>query len=65
MKFLLFLPPSNRNETPPLLEALPKLSRTVREVGLDLHGTVMLLFKLRKLEKLIRFQKNSLASSKK
>ena len=35
--------PGNRNEYPLLLEALPELSRLAREVGLDLHGTVISL----------------------
>lgn len=48
--------PGNRNESPMLQEALPQLSRIAREVGLDLHGTVISLdgvYDCRKNRKLI------------
>ena len=35
--------PGNRNESPLLREALPKLTRIAQAVGMDLHGTVISL----------------------
>jgi transposase len=35
--------PGNRNESPPLREALPQLTRIARAVGLDLRGTIVSL----------------------
>jgi hypothetical protein len=35
--------PGNRNESPLLREALPKVMHIIREVGLDLQGTIVSL----------------------